>query len=692
MDFFKRIFSLSGRRKKDKRKQSHGPLVTDAEGRILRSEDQVPDTDATRLLRSASARWASTDAVQSLAPPSVNHLSVPASPAQSLQTLASSLKRSNTYSVQVLSRTQHSRTEFPNANPRIDDRKQPCTPQQTHDQHITDNAGEAAPALPAMKAVTYTPRDENRLRALRRDPSVLSLLNMYDNHGRLDEHAFSNSPPNSAPIQEGREQTKRGGSTLRQLLGDAEMRGEATERDISWADRFLQQAGSAVSSTSSLPLVTPDNADNAFIHCDTAYNDRSASAENSSELLDGHPAISSLEVEVSGTSDVLDPDQPIPVADNPVTSPKTPQQANHVFGFLSERRRSVRSQTGSAYGFSTITLPQLDSASTSSQPSQPTSDSSPQTPSFEESHWHTNISHAEVKTATVMKLSTAPAAVCSQAIIGAKAPVSATAPSVAEAPMHKLEFLEFPELQRATTGSSVHSNVTRRSSTAQPSRIPRGPRPRRSKQSLSRDLRQSQTELPLDLQRQLENTVTDTQLGRTASGQSQRPGRPYGPRAAESSKSVDTFTAVVPRKHRRSTSRTSLVNDQYNDVEEIPPPLPPKSAASRAQRSAHRKKPPRAPRDDDKENSDVTPNPSPALARSKSAAMPGASVSGPSTPTRTRSVLDARYRNDLADVPSPASSSELSPIAKDMMDNLRKQRLRLQNVARRSGRGLRSAS
>ncbi|KAH9839774.1 uncharacterized protein C8Q71DRAFT_702888 [Rhodofomes roseus] len=240
MGFFKRIFSLgSGRRKKDKQKQSRGPLVTDAEGRLVRSEDQLPDTDATRLLRSASARWASTDAIQSLAPPSVNHLSVPASPAQSLQTIASSLKRSNTYSVQVHGRTLHSRTEFPNANPRIADRKEPYTPRQAHEGHVTDKE-DAAPPLPAMKTVTYTPRDENRLRALRRDPSVLSLLNMYDNHGRLDEHAFSNSPPNSAPIHEGREQTKRGGSTLRQLLGDTEKRGDATEADISWADRFLQ--------------------------------------------------------------------------------------------------------------------------------------------------------------------------------------------------------------------------------------------------------------------------------------------------------------------------------------------------------------------------------------------------------------------------------------------------------------------
>lgn len=168
------------------------------------------------------------------------HLSVPASPAQSLQTLASSLKRSNTFTVQVHGRTLHSCTEFPNANPRLDDSKEPHTPQHIdgHNNPSKDDPTQL-PKIPAMKTVTYTPRDENRLRALRRDPSVLSLLNMYDNHGRLDEHAFSNSPPNSAPIQEGREQTKRGGSTLRQLLGQSD-KGEATEGDISWADRVLQ--------------------------------------------------------------------------------------------------------------------------------------------------------------------------------------------------------------------------------------------------------------------------------------------------------------------------------------------------------------------------------------------------------------------------------------------------------------------
>lgn len=411
------------------------------------------------------------------------------------------------------------------------------------------------------------------------------------------------------------------------------------------------------------------------------------SLANSEEPSGNYPAISSLEVEFSGTSDMLDPDQPIPdpFQDRPVVAPKTPQHANQVFGFLSERRRSVRSRAESAFGLSTATLPQLDTASSSSRPSQPASEAGPPTPSFEESHWQTSISHADIKTATLMKLSAAPAAICRQSTIGGKA----SAPASASAPPFQTEFLEFPDLQRARTGSSAHSALTHRSSIAQPSRIPRGPRARRSKQSLDRDFRRSQPDLPLDLQAQLHPDdrlgVQDHATGSSAPGR--RPSRPYGPRAAESSKSVETLTAIPPRKHRRSASRASLTRD----VEECAPPVPPKPVSSRHQRGAHKKRSPRAYRDEDKENSDVSPHPSPALARSKSAAL-GSLSGGPVTPTRARSVFDARQRPDLATQPSPASSSELSPVAKDMMANLRKQRLRVQHAARRSGRGLRSTS
>ena len=83
----------------------------------------------------------------------------------------------------------------------------------------------------------------------------------------------------------------------------------------------------------------------------------------------------------------------------------------------------------------------------------------------------------------------------------------------------------------------------------------------------------------------------------------------------------------------------------------------------------------------------------PSTLRGHPASRSNTALTLPATPTRARSVFDARHRPDLApQQPSPASSSELSPVAKDMMANLRKQRLRIQHAARKSGRGLRAGS
>lgn len=82
---------------------------------------------------------------------------------------------------------------------------------------------------------------------------------MYDNNGRLDNKAFSNSPAETdravdAEKQEketekellraeGRAQVKRSGSTLRQLLGEPagnSKAGDLFEGDISWAERHIE--------------------------------------------------------------------------------------------------------------------------------------------------------------------------------------------------------------------------------------------------------------------------------------------------------------------------------------------------------------------------------------------------------------------------------------------------------------------
>lgn len=74
---------------------------------------------------------------------------------------------------------------------------------------------------------------------LRSDPSINSLLDLYDEHGQISNKAFSEGSPEKVHSGE-RAQIRRSGSTLRQLLGD-EMDGEnkSREGDISWAERYL---------------------------------------------------------------------------------------------------------------------------------------------------------------------------------------------------------------------------------------------------------------------------------------------------------------------------------------------------------------------------------------------------------------------------------------------------------------------
>lgn len=190
------------------------------------------------------------------------------SPSPSLVTVATTpglprsstpgLQRNGTYVVKVHGRTTHSRTEFPHANPPIS----PTKPRRKQPQHLEEldfdklerpeavdsDAGADAEDLerqPRLKEVNFTPRDTSRLYKLRRDPSVASLLNLYDDRGCLDSAIFENSPASPAPnsaSSEGREPTKRAGSTLRQLLGGPEpaFLNNTAEGDISWAERFLE--------------------------------------------------------------------------------------------------------------------------------------------------------------------------------------------------------------------------------------------------------------------------------------------------------------------------------------------------------------------------------------------------------------------------------------------------------------------
>lgn len=143
-----------------------------------------------------------------------------------------------------------SRTEFPNAIPSLitPTKERPkSVPLPTKDLDPSDNESVDPPTT---KRPTITPRDQNRLLRLRQDPSVVSLLNMYDSHGRLDNKVFSNSPVKDDQGDEDqvyavdRPQHQRRESTLRQLMGkpEAEVQPNSShsEGEISWAERLLQ--------------------------------------------------------------------------------------------------------------------------------------------------------------------------------------------------------------------------------------------------------------------------------------------------------------------------------------------------------------------------------------------------------------------------------------------------------------------
>ncbi|KAI0923737.1 hypothetical protein AcV5_009206 [Taiwanofungus camphoratus] len=688
MGFLKRFFSLtSSKKSKKKQKHSRNADSVDSEGRIVQTQN--PDADVNRLLRSTSARFAVVAELDYASlpplPHPINHLaptptfSSSHSPARS----TASVQRSGTYVVKVHERTLHSRTEFPNANPPLLPHDEPRTPEQEQQDRHGSNA-----SRPPLKEVLFTPRDEGRLLALRRDPSVASLLNMYDEQGRLDSNAFSNTPPTPAPIHEGHEQRKRTGSTLRQLLGNPDVEnsrhGNTTEGDISWAERFLEEqdgGASPRSSSSSLPPDTPT--DTLFPH---DLSERHITTNTSfsgfeHETSMNCPAISSLEVEVSGTTET-EASAIVSIADVPhvALDLKTPQRAAEVFGFLVERRKPMREHSLPALPLSTGTLAKLNSESNSSSShlSPPTPDTATSSPtSFEDSQSH--VSHAQIRTATLTKLSTAPAVLNPFSSSTASSHYDSEAARHCENPTANLHSTdaspEGPKVRQATT-ISTPSDVTN----IPASRIPRGPRPQRPKQELSNVY---QADLLIDDTHRCPSAPEarhKSDMFRSTTSAS----IPLDPRIQRGTEPHNTLTPIVLLQHRRSGSRASIIENMPSDLEDTDYVVYKATGPTRAGRARELDW-------EDKENSaEISPNPSPGYTKTTKPA------SGllPTTPLRSRSIFDVRFSNgDYGDgvAPSPASSSELSPVAQDIMTNLRKQRMRAREADRR-GRSARAAS
>ncbi|PCH36222.1 hypothetical protein WOLCODRAFT_140264 [Wolfiporia cocos MD-104 SS10] len=700
MGFFKRIFSLNNDRKNKKQQRLAQRIRVDAEDELVQ-DPSTSDAAVNRLLRSASARLAGpSEPADASAPPSAHRANrLSATPHFSASSSASTVTRSHTYTVgRVYGRTQHSCTEFPNANPRfsVHEQQDPHTPLRR-----SQDGGDTAHA---SRSALYTPRDEDRMHALRRDPSVASLLNMYDDQGRIDDDAFSNTPPRS---RDGREQSKRPASTLRQLLGNPERLGEA-EGDINWADRYLQGAESPSTSSEASSIAITTREDNHIpfpaipLQRSTARQRKCASTntpiDHSREF--SGPS-SSLEVELSNireNSPGLNKMRPLSEASSPLSvqseRPQTPQLASEVFGFLTDRRRSVRERPTLQGAFLAPKSPQLGRLS----PLPPAS------PLELGRHspiprMHSSLSHTEsVRPPTPTRSTAPPGAVTERTgsmrvrvrhpALSARpgTPMGASTSSLVSASHARLgststsgcasSSLTVPELRPSRSSSTVTHTATTaplKPSASAASRIPRGPRP---------PPRAVDADLPEDLQRELAATQQlELVMSRQQSyhkpaappQQSQRelavPQQPSQRASRAARKSTDGQRKQQARKRSVSRPRTphghgrdssdesrharsdfswvEINKENSEDVSSAAPPLPPKNK--------------------DKER-EVTVTP---------------------PRSRARAIFDVRYPNGMQEQSSPASSSELSPMARDMMSSLRKRRMRARESVGRNARNAR---
>ncbi|KAI0358111.1 hypothetical protein OH77DRAFT_1397592 [Trametes cingulata] len=200
-----------------------------------------------------------------------------------------------------------------------------------------------------------------------------------------------------------------------------------------------------------------------------------------------------------------------------------------------------------------------------------------------------------------------------------------------------------------------------------PSKIPRGPRPRptsvcRREETGARDAVDTVAQTT-----QIKPGVASTSQTNTS-------------RAAKR----EAFTNIPQRQHRRVTSRSS---ESPNDEEEKATTLLKTPGPSTSHTRKRSTKPELLAQTFGKENTPspprrTSPNASPALGFAA-----GGYTTQLQTPSRPRTFAGHLLleRDDMQVPPSPASSSELSPIAQDMMNNLRKQRMRARQVERRKG-------
>ena len=378
----------------------------------------------------------------------------------------------------------------------------------------------------------------------------------------------------------------------------------------------------------------------------------------------------------------------VPVSKPLLPDPKTPQRASEVFGFLS-RRNTLTVKERDLPPLPQIITPEntgdavthpidnslgehadaIHSANTSHSSTQPTS-----------SDTHSTTSHAQIQTATMTKLSTAFAASTTSLNLLINSDSAKESSGNALTNEITSNHLGATQATSHATGSSLSSSSSVK---VPPSKIPRGPRPRPLSVCKHDDSSPEQQQ----------DAYSDNQLGPSRSSDEVATRREAPARAREA------FTNIPQRQHRRGTSRSSsrdvdaFLKDATDAFLKGPEPS---STGPSSSKEAHKPQPKSAPSTSrkrstkpeqvaqaqlrharDKEN---TPSPPPSLSKSSRAQYEAASTSAfaLATPVRAR-ILQA------GEPPSPASSSELSPVARNMMSDLRQQRMRARQVERRKG-------
>ncbi|KAH8832726.1 hypothetical protein DL96DRAFT_1583146 [Flagelloscypha sp. PMI_526] len=320
MGFLKRIFS-----RRSKKAENARPVIIHPFHSATYSSPQLTaieedgDAAAARLLRSSSARFAIVNEVSSSDLPPLPHpinniVNSAGASTTSLASTSTSITRATTYSVRVIGRHKLSASQSSSTAPsEVEQRRQ-----KQSDHEI----------------------EASQLLRLRSDPSVASLLDLYDAHGQIAANAFNDSPVKNTrkPVKhqesEGRTQMKRSGSTLRQLLGDPSyIAGIDGEGDISWAERYLGESD-ITSTVSSLELSQQLPA-NVHSLDDTHSRDDTSLSNDTSDDSSDMPGISSLEVEVSLDNISIPDNNATPVRPNRA-SINTPRRASEVFKFLSD--------------------------------------------------------------------------------------------------------------------------------------------------------------------------------------------------------------------------------------------------------------------------------------------------------------------------------------------------------------------